>query len=168
MKVYKVSYSFMGDNKSTLVTAESETGAVNIAKGLLFDANDTEDKDLNIFIKLGYLKAKEIPKSEKKYPYYVTLYSLYPIYEPAEGGYYYNGTYMVHSYGFQTFRKARKFLSMRYKECFEKDHFTNGWICMNNHKYFGVYNENGYVGQGYFWQLERKQGMSLSGYTPYC
>ena len=169
MKVYKVSYSFMRDRKSVLVTAESETDAINIAKFLLCDADEIADEILlSTLIRCGYFKAEEIPKPEKKCPYYVTLYSLYPIYEPAEGGYYYNGTYMVHSYGFQTFRKARKFLSMRYKECFEKDHFTNGWICMNNHKYFGVYNENGYIGEGYFWQLERKQGISLSGYTPYC
>lgn len=169
MKVYKVSYSFMRDRKSVLVTAESETDAINIAKGLLCDADEIADEILlSTLIRCGYFKAEEIPKPEKKYPYYVTLYSLYPIYEAAEGGYYYNGVGIADSYGFQTFRKARQFLAKRYKECFEEDHLTNGWECIDTHKYFGVYNANGYIGEGYFWQLERKQGISSSGRVPYC
>lgn len=44
------------------------------------------------------------------YPFYVTYYSEYPIYEPAEGGYYYAGANARYSKGFQTREEAQAHL----------------------------------------------------------
>ena len=41
--------------------------------------------------------------------YYVTYYEEYPIYEPAEGGYYYAGSQNVLVREFKSWRKARQF-----------------------------------------------------------
>lgn len=43
---------------------------------------------------------------DRKYPYYVTLYHEYPIYEPAEGGYYYAGLEAEEVEGFDSFKDA--------------------------------------------------------------
>lgn len=43
---------------------------------------------------------------DRKYPYYVTLYHEYPIYEPAEGGYYYAGLEAEEVEGFDSFQDA--------------------------------------------------------------
>ena len=173
---YKVSYSYMQSRiKSMYVTAESETAAIDIAKHTLIEPDLVEefgydkeiiDKVMARLVKNGYINAKEIQKPEEKYPYYVTLYYLYPIYEPAEGGYYYNGIGVDESYGFQTRKKAIKFLRKRRKECMKEDKNVKGWYNYINS--FGVYNENGYIGNGYFWELERKFGSAISGYQPYC
>ena len=176
---YKVTYSYLPPHrKSMYVTAESETAAIDIAKHTLlepdladeFDFNDfnrgSMDRFINKLVETGYINTEEIKKPEEKYPYYVTLYYLYPIYEPAEGGYYYNGIGVDESYGFQTRKKALKFLRKRRKECLKEDKNVKGWYNYINS--FGVYNENGYIGNGYFWELERKFGASRSGYQPYC
>lgn len=175
-QTYKVSFSFIDARaKSMYVTAESENAAINIAKYKLVDhdlLDVLDEKSIDRFIEKlvsrGYFKAEKIQKPENTYPYYVTLYYLYPIYEPAEGGCYYNGIGVDKSYGFQTYRQARQFLAKRYKECFTSDCQVEGWDCMGNHKFFGVLDENGYIGNGYFWQLERKQGVSRSGRKMYC
>ena len=44
------------------------------------------------------------------YRYYITIYSKYPIYEPAEGGYYYSGVQIKDCYAFNEFRKAKRYL----------------------------------------------------------
>ena len=175
---YKVSYSYMQPRiKSMYVTAESEIAAINIAKHTLIEPDladelghdfgrEKMDRLINKLVDIGYVKAEEIQKPEKEYSYYVTLYYLYPIYEPAEGGYYYNGIGVDESYGFQTRKKAIKFLRKRRKECLKEDKNVKGWYNYINS--FGVYNENGYIGNGYFWELERKFGASRSGYQPYC
>ena len=43
--------------------------------------------------------------------YYVTYYEEYPIYEPAEGGYYYAGSRNVSVREFKSWRKARQFFN---------------------------------------------------------
>lgn len=175
---YKVTCSYLPPrNKSMYVTAESETAAINIAKHTFIEPDLADefgyDKEsmnmnrvINKLVNMGYIIAEEIQKPEEKYPYYVTLYYLYPIYEPAEGGYCYNGVDIGASYGFQTRKKAIKFLRKRRKECLEEDRNVKGWFDHINS--FGVYNRNGYIGEGGFWQLERKQGAARSGYQPYC
>lgn len=173
---YKVTCSYLPPrNKSMYVTAESETAAINVARYTLIEPDladefgydkETMDRVINKLTKMGYIKAEMIQKPEEKYPYYVTLYYLYPIWEPAEGGYYYNGIGVDESYGFQTHKKALKFLRKHRKGCLEEDGMVDGWF--DYIKSFGVYNRNGYIGEGYFWQMERKFGASRSGYQPYC
>ena len=166
-KLYKVTLKEPGTYKSTLVTAENETQALEIVKPLFFDAKEIEITIPDTLIRLEYFSAKEIKAPEKKYPYYVTLYQEYPIYESAEGGYYYAGTGIAESYGFQTHRAARKFIRKCYKECVKSgDTKDKYWYCNPNHLFFGM--DSKYIGEGWFIQLERKQGASVRGWEPYC
>lgn len=111
--------------------------------------------------------------------WYVSLYELYPIYEPAEGGYYYNGVQLADSYEFKTRKGAMRKLTkiersiMRDSDTLNqyplrwngfKRENTPDWS--NDHTWFGVTSQ--YVGEGFFWQLERTQGMSESGRQSYC
>lgn len=99
--------------------------------------------------------------------YYVTMYSKYPIYEPAEGGYYYSGRSIDFSCEFSEWKKAKRFLRRCYKDCIAcEDHKEKGWFENVSHTRFGV---NGrYIGEGWYVTLERKQGSEVSGYVPYC
>lgn len=167
---YKVTcnnhYSYI--KEYVLVTAENESDAIDIALKFFFSEMEIYDGFANIYVDLGYITAEKIQKPEKKMPYYVTMYGLYPIYEPAEGGYYYNGVQILESYGFQTFRAARKFLRKKYKELYrnpEQEVKGAEWHCTPNHQHFGV--DGKYVGKGWFIQLERKQGISVRGWVPY-
>lgn len=100
--------------------------------------------------------------------YYVTYYNKYPIYEPAEGGYYYSGIEIVESHEFSTFKKAKLFLRKWYKNCIEcEDHKSKYWRCNASKTFFGQPNQK-YIGDGWYVQLERKQGKDVRGWTPYC
>lgn len=102
-----------------------------------------------------------------KHRYYVTLYTRYPIYEPAEGGYYYSGIEMEWSMGFQEYRKARRFLKKCFKDCIAcGDDQYEHWHTNANHSRFGVGSR--YIGEGWHITLERKQGSEVCGYVPYC
>ena len=170
MKTYKVIMT-EGRRKSVLVTAKTEKDAIHIAKHLLFEKEYLKDEYVNILLdtyaRIGYLKAEEIKKPEKKYPYYVTVYNNYPIYEPAEGGYYYTGTEIKSSHGFNDYRNAKKFIRKMYKDCIKwEDNLDKYWHCNDSHTRFGV---NGkYVGDGWYIKLERKQGEDVRCWQPYC
>lgn len=98
--------------------------------------------------------------------WYVSVYHLYPIYEPAEGGYYYNGVELSETYEYNTRSNAIKCLRKLYKSCIEDgDTMKKGWHCNNDHTFFGV--DGKYIGEGWFVQLERKKGMSERGWVPY-
>lgn len=99
--------------------------------------------------------------------YYVTMYEKYPIYEPAEGGYYYEGREMKWSYTCQEYRKAKRILRKLFKYC-KKEGYTECkyWFQRDDHSKFG---ENGqYIGDGWYITLERKQGKDVRGWKPYC
>ena len=99
--------------------------------------------------------------------YYVTLYNKYPIYEPAEGGYYYEGREISWSFPFQEYRKARRFLKKCFKDCVAcKDTEDKYWHTNANHSRFGVGSK--YIGEGWYVVLERKQGSEVKGWEPYC
>ena len=103
--------------------------------------------------------------------YYVTEYREYPIYEPAEGGYYYEGVEMIQSRTFQTFRKARKHMNRTYKDVVKNEMpYIEGcgqtFFSNENHLYFGAFGK--YVGDRWFYVIERKQGREVRGATPYC
>lgn len=53
---------------------------------------------------------REKPKKRTPGVYYVSLYRAYPIYEPAEGGYYYEGLELVESNQFLSKQDARRAL----------------------------------------------------------
>ena len=57
---------------------------------------------------------------------YLTYYKEYPIYEPAEGGYYYAGNEVAQSERMSK-RKCRSRFNKIWKEC-EKENIENGFI----------------------------------------
>lgn len=165
MKTFKITYQDYGIFKKDYVTAETESDALQIAKRIFFP--DTSEGFADVYVKLGHIRTEEIKKPEKKSAYYVSIYQEYPIYEPAEGGYYYAGADISESWGFQTFRQAKKFIRKLYKECVQSgDTKSEYWYSNSNHLFFGM--DSYYVGEGWFVQLERKQGKSVKGWEPYC
>lgn len=83
----------------------------------------------------------KFPKHLEKhdFPFYVTYYQEYPIYEPAEGGYYYAGSDAVHSKGFETREEAMEYASELKNESGE-----SGWESYSN----GYMKEGKYIGEG--------------------
>lgn len=69
----------------------------------------------------------EFPHNIEKddYPFYVTFYAEYPIYEPAEGGYYYAGADAIWSQGFDTKEDAQLYADAYVKN--EKADFNEPW-----------------------------------------
>lgn len=98
--------------------------------------------------------------------YYVTAYSEYPIYERAEGGYYYTGVQIESSRKYQTWRKAKQSLRKLYK-AYVADGSANepGWFETASRQHFGWCGK--YIGEGWFIKLERTQGKDVCGWRPY-
>ena len=104
----------------------------------------------------------EFPHNIEKgdFPFYVTYYSEYPIYEPAEGGYYYAGRDAVWSQGFNSEEEARQFLNdfiVEDGEDWEQDQD-------------GRYTVHGkYIGQDQIIKLEPNQDYlsAIAGWHPY-
>lgn len=165
MKTFRITYQDYGIFKKDYVTAETKSSALEIAKRIFFP--DAPEGCADVYVKLGHIRAEEIKKPEKKSAYYVTIYDEYSIYNPAEGGYYYTGVDISQSWGFQTFRAAKRFLRKLYKDFIEQGYTKESkWFCTSNHQFFGM--EGEYIGSGWFVQLERKQGKSVKGWEPYC
>ena len=102
----------------------------------------------------------KFPKHLEKhdFPFYVTYYQEYPIYEPAEGGYYYAGRDAVHSKGFETREEAMEYASELKNESGEDGwkSYSNGY--MKKGKYVGegeqivIENRNNYLSQEKGWE----------------
>ena len=98
---------------------------------------------------------------------FITTYERYPIYEPAEGGYYYSGNQMVESRSFSCHRKAKQYINKLYRQAIkEGEKESKYWYQSKDNLSFGVGSK--YIGEGWFVRLERKQGQEERGYTPYC
>ncbi len=110
--------------------------------------------------------------------WYVTLMEEYPIYEPAEGGYYYAGTYIRECREFQSRRKARQFYNKARKEFIEWFGEPSD-VCMPGRNYHGrvweyiargnslwIEHTTGYIGEGHSLTLTRKPRKER-GYVPY-
>ncbi|MBD5534544.1 MAG: hypothetical protein HDQ99_02570 [Lachnospiraceae bacterium] len=115
---------------------------------------------------------------------YISHYEEYPIYESAEGGYYYAGNQLVKSER-KSKRACKKELMEIWKQC-EKDNIENGftednedewsditsmtheypWFLDKEHNY--IYKDSYYIGEGESYIIERKQGSQRSGWQPYC
>ena len=109
---------------------------------------------------------------------YVTHYEEYPIYEPAEGGYYYAGIQMVKSERMS--KHAAKKLFKKIWEEVKQDNLNEygeeepesgqgkyPWIyCCYNQPTIKKYGR--YIGEGEYFVIERKQGKDVKGYEPYC
>lgn len=115
---------------------------------------------------------------------YISYYEEYPIYEPAEGGYYYAGNQLVKSER-KSKRACKKELMEIWEQC-KKDNIENGfrednedewsditsitheypWFFDKEHNY--IYKDSYYIGEGESYIVERKQGSQRSGRQPYC
>lgn len=95
---------------------------------------------------------------------WLSYYEEYPIYEPAEGGYYYAGRQLVESERLSK-RQAKRLFDERAEELLSED---PDW-CIGNIKY-GRYmaRHSKYIGQGAYFCIEKKRGMHTKGYEPYC
>lgn len=92
----------------------------------------------------------------------VSHYQEYPIFEPAEGGYYYSGTELV-----ETERLSRRQAKKKFKAIVEElldDEFED-WF-FDGEWQVTLYSK--YIGEGEFWCIERKAGSHVEGWKPYC
>ena len=135
----------------------------------LYDLIGSSDK------KAQELVDKVYPSSEKykmdvnpgieihDYPFYVSYYEEYPIYEPAEGGYYYAGNNAVYSSGFNTEAEAKEFMDEYVKSSIESG---ENWETYGKR---GYYIPSKYIGEQSYIILEpNKEYLSrVSGYEPY-
>ena len=99
--------------------------------------------------------------------YSVTYYEEYPIYEPAEGGYYYAGSQNVWVREFKSWRKARQFFNKAAKQFVENFSYDNLY-CMYGfpNSYAGVRSK--YIGEDYGIVLTSKKPLEEHGWEPYC
>ena len=99
--------------------------------------------------------------------YYVTYYEEYPIYEPAEGGYYYAGSQNVWVREFKSWRKARQFFNKVAKQFVEDFSYDNPY-CMYGfpNSYAEVCSR--YIGNGYGIVLTSSKPLEEHGWKPYC
>lgn len=115
---------------------------------------------------------------------YISYYTQYAIYEPAEGGYYYAGNSLVESER-KSKRACKKALLEIWEEC-KKENERNGFrednkdewerIQSRTHEYPWKFNKEfnrisrrgHYIGEGESYVIERHQGSKNSGYQPYC
>lgn len=94
---------------------------------------------------------------KKRTRYFVSLYEAYPIYEPAEGGYYYEGEHLVESFMVGSLKKARRIMR---REA-ERMEYTN--IGFNSCSKHGEY-----IGDSEYIYIETVKGIHEHGYRPYC
>lgn len=85
---------------------------------------------------------------------YLTHYQEYPIYEPAEGGYYYAGNQAFEYYRLNSEKQAKRKLAKLKKEL-EAEGFIVDEGC--------AYLPSKYVGEGESWRIEKVYGSHESG-----
>lgn len=110
---------------------------------------------------------------------YVTHYEEYPIFEPAEGGYYYSGNQVVESERYSK-RKAKAELARLWEEAKaenlemfgaeepgDRDEYGNRiypWRKIENM----IIRHSHYIGEGESYVIERHEGSKTRGWRPYC
>ena len=104
----------------------------------------------------------EFPEDIEKenYPFYVTHYAEYPIYEPAEGGYYYPGRDAVWSRGFNSEQEAQDFIDEYVENDDEED-----WVGFKD----GYISKGRYIGEDQQLLVEPKNSYlsNIKGWEPY-
>lgn len=89
---------------------------------------------------------------------YLTHYSEYPIYEPAEGGYYYAGRQADSFYRLNSVKQAKRKLFKAKKEL-----EAEGFVVYED----GAYRSDKYIGNGEEWLIEKVYGSHNEGWRPY-
>lgn len=85
---------------------------------------------------------------------YLTHYAEYPIYEPAEGGYYYAGNEAYEYYRLNSEKQAKRKLAKMSKELEEE-----GFIVYEDEAILW----SRYIGEDESWRIEKKYGSHNSG-----
>jgi len=99
---------------------------------------------------------------------WLSYYEEYPIYEPAEGGYYYSGLTLVETERLSKRAAKRRFDELA-KECIdESKDDPYPWYQQNILYGRGLHKGSKYIGEGAMLIIERKKGMHEKGYIPYC
>lgn len=105
--------------------------------------------------------------------YYVAYITEYPIYEPAEGGYYYAGTQIQECREFSTWKKANK-CYQRWSKEFKEMHDDEPeriweYVCGGIGKHGGSHTAycSRYIGEGERVEISKKKPVE-HGWTPYC
>ena len=105
--------------------------------------------------------------------FYVSYITEYPIYEPAEGGYYYAGTTIEACEEFTSWKEANKLFQKWRKEFlfehqFEMERVTDH-LCGGCGKYNNpiVYYKSRYIGEGEWIEMTRAKPVE-KGWRPYC
>lgn len=114
---------------------------------------------------------------------YITHYEEYPIYEAAEGGYYYSGNQVVESERMSK-RSCKKELNRLWEEAkaenlemygseMPSDHDEYGnkiypWLRIETPSGIRIVKYSKYIGEGESFIIERKQGSEERGRVPYC
>lgn len=116
-------------------------------------------------------------RNKHKKKVYLTSYEEYPIYEPAEGGYYYSGNEVV-EYEYLSVKKARHKLKKYWRDlCKKNGALTNGRVYDDNNGFFyrmayrntnGIFYQARYIGDGSSIVIENKLGSETRGWEPYC
>ena len=99
---------------------------------------------------------------------YITHYEEYPIYEPAEGGYYYAGNQVVESERLSK-RQCKKNLKELWADAQkENEHLPEReqWIMFSDGT--GIRKQSRYIGDGESYIIEKKRGSRVRGWHPYC
>jgi hypothetical protein len=108
--------------------------------------------------------------------YVIQRYERFPIYGPAEGGYYYNGREPDSYAIFNTCEEANTALKKLVKETNDSYEDSDGQregllICYSGGKYANAESVNHrYIGDGYEFYVEPidQRGLHRKGYEPYC
>lgn len=112
---------------------------------------------------------------------FITHYEEYPIYEPAEGGYYYSGNRVI-DYERNSKNQCKKMIEEIWESCkqdnlanygaeepdFNKDKYGNRihpWIRINANM---IIRGGRYIGDGESYVIERHKGSQKRGWRPYC
>lgn len=110
---------------------------------------------------------------------YVTHYEEYPIYEPAEGGYYYTGMEVVESEKMSR-HKAKAEMNRIWQLCEAENEENREWERntgrkLDDHHYWNrscdgntIWKSSKYIGEGERYVLERRKGSETRGWRPYC
>lgn len=105
--------------------------------------------------------------------FYVTYMTEYPIYEPAEGGYYYSGTTIEECHEFNDWKEANRLFQSWRKEFIRahadepervRDHLCGG--CGKYNHPFVKYHAK-YIGDGEWIEMTRTKPYEV-GWRPYC
>ena len=115
---------------------------------------------------------------------YITHYEEYPIYEPAEGGYYYTGNQIAETERLSK-NQCRKVLNKIWEDCkqhnlawygaevpkTDRDEYGNRiypWMRIKTRKGIRIVKGSRYIGEGESYIIEKHKGSEIEGWHPYC